>query len=564
MSGFRFYQGPEGDWTVYTALRGQALLTTPLLNKGTGFKPKERTKLGLHALLPDTVSSLDQQASRAYKNATRHAGALDTYAELADLQDRNEVVFFKVLCDNLEELVPIVYTPTVGEAIQRFSRSYRRPRGMWITPRDKGRVAERLRSIDRGEIRMVVVTDNESILGIGDQGAGGIAISIGKLALYTAAAGLHPATVLPISLDVGTDNEELLNDPLYVGYREPRLRGPEYDALVDEFVDAVKEVFPEALLHWEDFRKANAFATLARHQDRLPTFNDDIEGTAGVAVAAILAGCRAAGTDPRDTRVVIAGAGAAGIGIARLIQRSLRSVGIEGEKLETAICVLDSRGLVNHAVPPRDEYKLDFAWSKKLMKKHGLKPGATLEDVVAAVKPTVLIGTTGEPGAFHEDLVKTMAASCERPVILPFSNPTSKAEARPADVLKWTDGKALVATGSPFPHVQLGGKTFRIGQGNNVLVFPGIGLGTLAVHAKRITPGMFLASAHALANSVTDEDLAEGAIFPDVSRIREVTRAVAISVGKAAIREGVAEACDVREAVDRMMWEPSYPNVEAI
>jgi malic enzyme len=561
MEAYRRKRGADGRERVEVRLRGPQLLNHPMYNRSTAFTRDERRELGLEGLLPDVVSTIDQQARRAYGNIVRKTEPLERYIGLAAIQDRNEHLFYKVLGDHLEEFLPIVYTPTVGQACQQYSRIFRRARGLWITPEHKGRMTEVLANATYEDVRLIVVTDNERILGLGDQGAGGMGIPIGKLALYVAAAGIHPAQTLPVSLDVGTDNQELLGDDLYIGWRQPRLRGEAYDAVVDEFVRAVKLRFPKALLQWEDFKQWNAFRLLQRYRKELPSFNDDIQGTAAVAVAGLFAASRAAGRRLVDERLVIAGAGAAGVGIARLFQSALRREGVTGEALRPAVAMLDSKGLV---VDARDEYRRDLAWTGELAAAHGLRAGSPLVDVVRAAKPTGLIGVSGVPGLFGEEVVRALAAQVERPVVFPLSNPTSSSEARPADVMAWTDGRALMATGSPFEPVETSGRTVRIGQGNNAFVFPGVGLGVLVSEAREVTDGMFAAAADALAAQLSDEDRAEGSLFPRIAGLRAVTAQVAEAVVRQAVSEGVARNPpeNPAEAIAAAMWDPAYPALD--
>jgi malic enzyme len=534
-----------------------------MYNRATAFTREERRELGLDGLLPDVVSSMDQQARRAYGNVVRKTDPLERFIGLAALQDRNEHLFYRVLCDHLEEFLPIVYTPTVGLACQQYSRIFRRARGLWITPEHRGRMSEALTNAPYEDVRLIVVSDNERILGLGDQGAGGMGIPVGKLALYVAAAGIHPAQTLPISLDVGTDNEKLLEDDLYIGWRKPRLRGEAYDAVVDEFVRAVKLRFPKALLQWEDFKQWNAFRLLDRYRKELPSFNDDIQGTAAVAVAGIFAACRASGTPLAEQRLVIAGAGAAGVGIARLFRSALRREGLNEEAIRPMVAILDSKGLV---VDAQDEYRRDIAWPGDLAAARGLRAASSLADVVRAVRPTVLVGVSGVPGLFGREIVQAMAAHVERPAVFPLSNPTSSSEATPADLLAWTEGRALVATGSPFAPVELDGRTLRIGQGNNAFVFPGVGLGVLVSEAREVTDGMFAAAADALAEQFPATDLAAGSLFPRVSGLRGVTARVAEAVVRQASAEGVARNVleDPAEVVAAAMWEPVYPAIDVV
>jgi malate dehydrogenase (oxaloacetate-decarboxylating) len=561
MEAYRRKRGADGKERVEVRLRGPQLLNHPMYNRSTAFTRDERRNLDLEGLLPDVTSTIDQQARRAYGNIVRKTEPLERYIGLAAIQDRNEHLFYKVLGDHLEEFLPVVYTPTVGQACQQYSRIFRRARGLWITPEHKGRMTEVLANAPYEDVRLIVVTDNERILGLGDQGAGGMGIPVGKLAIYVAAAGIHPAQTLPVSLDVGTDNQDLLGDDLYIGWRQPRLRGEAYDAVVDEFVRAVKARFPKALLQWEDFKQWNAFRLLERYRKELPSFNDDIQGTAAVAVAGLFAASRAAGRSLADERMVVAGAGAAGVGIARLFHSALRREGVSGEALRHSVALLDSKGLV---VDAKDEYRQDLAWTGEMAAAHGLRAGSALLDVVNAVKPTGLIGVSGVPGLFSEEIVRAVAAHVERPAVFPLSNPTSSSEARPADVMAWTGGKALVATGSPFEPVEVGGRQVRIGQGNNAFVFPGVGLGVLVCEAREVTDGMFAAAADALAAQLPDEDLQAGSLFPRTAGLRSVTAKVAEAVVRQAVSEGVARNApeNPAEAVAAAMWEPAYPAID--
>jgi len=561
MESYREERDEQGGLRLQVRHRGNSLLCHPLYNKGSAFTEDEREELGLAGLLPKGVNSMEEQARRAYANIVRSPDALSRYIALAALQDRNEQLFYRVLADNLEELLPIVYTPTVGQACQQYSHIFRRGRGLWITPEHRGGIEGVLANAPFDDVRLIVVTDNERILGLGDQGAGGMGIPIGKLALYTAAAGIHPSQTLPVSLDVGTDNAKLLEDELYLGYRAPRLRGEAYESLVEEFVHAVKKRFPKALLQWEDFKKGNAFRLLERYRDTLPSFNDDIQGTAAVAVAGILSGARVSGVPLRSQRIVILGAGAAGIGIARLLRSALQRAGVAGDELFAQIAVLDSRGLLVDDAPIADAYKRPFAWPAAMARTLGLAAGSDLLSVVKALRPTALIGTSGEPGTFTEDVIRELAAGSERPVVLPLSNPTANTEARPADVLRWSDGRALVATGSPFEPVRWDGREIRIGQANNVFVFPGVGLGLLVSEARTVTEAMFTAAAAALARCVADDDLANGGLFPRVRELRRVTAHVAEAVVRAARDVGIGRPLSnpaIRAAVAAAMWEPRY------
>ena len=466
--------------SVEVTLRGAALLHQPLLNKGTAFSAEERRAFDLEGLLPEAISSIEQQVARNHRSIQRKDDPLEQYIGLSALQDRNETLFYRLVIENLEEFLPIVYTPTVGLATERFSHIFRRARGIWITPEHRGRIDEILANADCGDVRLIVVTDGERILGLGDQGAGGMTIPIGKLALYTVGAGIHPTLTLPVCLDVGTDNESLLEDDLYIGRRQRRCRGPEYESLVEEFVEAVQKRFPKALIQWEDFKKVNAMKLLERYRHRVLSFNDDIQGTAAVAVAGVLAGVRATGVPLGQHRFVILGAGAAGVGIAQQVRTILGQEGLDEEEISGRLVLLDSQGLLieGRDYRPGDDYKADYSLPRARAEELGLvaREGIDLEHTVEALQPSVLIGTSGQAGAFTETIVRTMVAHVDRPLLFPFSNPTANSEARPSDLIEWTSGRAIIATGSPFAPVEHRGKTHRIGQGNNVFIFPGVGL----------------------------------------------------------------------------------------
>ncbi len=565
MRRYAILEDATGAPALEVPFRGATLLRQPLYTKGTAFSREEREWFELEGLLPHAVSSIEQQAERVYANLTRKPDALERYIGLAGLQDRNETLFYRVLLDHLEEFLPIVYTPTVGRACQEFSHIFRRARGLWITPEHRGRIDDVLRCAPFDDVRLIVVTDNERILGLGDQGAGGMGIPIGKLALYTAAAGIPPWQTLPMSLDVGTDNPGLLEDPLYLGWRQPRLRGAAYDSLVAEFVEAVRSRFPRALLQWEDFKKGNAFRLLERYRRTLPSFNDDIQGTAAVAVAGILASERLTGRRLVDERVVILGAGAAGIGIVRLVRDAMLRAGLAAGELPRQIAVLDSHGLLVQGHGQPEPYKREFVWSADLARSCGIDPErGDLLHVVSALKPTVLLGTSGEPGAFTEQVIRALAAGSERPLVFPMSNPTSQSEAQPADVLRWTAGRALVATGSPFLPASFEAREVRFGQANNAFVFPGMGLGCLISGAREVPDSFFLAAAEALAAEVSAEDLAAGSLYPRVRELRRVTSRVAAAVVRTARQEGLGRQLEDHEipaAVADAMWSPRYPRL---
>ncbi len=549
-------------------LRGYALIREPLYNKGSAFTREERLTLGLEGLLPTHINTMEQQVRRAYGGLSGFQNPLEKYVGLAALQDRNEHLFYRLLTEYIEEFMPIVYTPTVGLATQNFSQVFQRGRGLWITPEHRGQMDSVLANAagDR-DIRLIVVTDNESILGIGDQGAGGMAISVGKLALYVAGAGFNPGSTLPVSLDVGTENQALLDDDLYLGWRQPRLRGAEYDAFVDEFVESVRKLHPNALVQWEDFRKDNALEILNRHRHSITSFNDDIQGTGAVALAGVLGGLRVTGESLADQRVLIHGAGAAGLGIARQIGAAMKDLGVNDLNARERIGVLDSRGLLVDDKEIADSYKQELAWDSATAEALGLSAteDRQLQAVVERFQPTVLIGSSGQAGAFTKAVVTAMAQATDRPIILPFSNPTASAEATPANVIEWSDGRALVATGSPFADVTHSGRTIRIGQGNNVFVFPGLGLGALASGAREVTDSQVSAAAQALADQLTDEELASGLLFPEINRLADVSKQVAIAVAQQAHADGIAEK-GLDEAIDEIengRWQPKYPQYQA-
>jgi malic enzyme len=550
---------------VKVGVRGTALIRNPALNKGTGFPIGERQAFGLEGLLPVRAKNQSQQAERIYQQLASAPDDLQKYVMLNALLNRNVHLYYRVLADHLEELMPIVYTPTVGAAVQRFSQVFQGGGGIWITPDMKGRMETVLRGIvgDR-QIRLLVVTDNESILGIGDQGAGGMAISQGKLALYTAAAGIDPATAIPVSLDFGTDNEQLLADDQYLGWPTRRIRGAEYLALVDEFVAAVKAVMPRALVQWEDFRKDNALTILDRYSSVIPSFNDDIQGTGAVVMAGLNSALTIKGERLSAQRIVIFGAGAAGLGVTRQIKAQLVDEGVVGDQATGVVAVLDRVGLLVDDGRPMDEYKHALAWSKERAASLGLASPTerSLLDVVRKFRPTVLVGLSGVAGAFNEAVVREMAAHVDRPAIFPSSNPSASSEAVPADLYRWTDCRALVATGSPFPNVECNGRVYRVGQGNNVFIFPGLGLAAIAANVRKITDAMTKVASEALAAQVTNEERAVGLLFPSVTRLRAVSFEIAVAVARQAIKDGVAGCtlADVERLVREARWSHDYPD----
>jgi malate dehydrogenase (oxaloacetate-decarboxylating) len=543
-------------------LAGPALLGNRLLTKDLAFSDGERDAFQLRGLLPDRILTIEEQIELELEHLRRKEDPLERYIGMAALQDRNSTLFYRLLAEHLEEFLPIVYTPTVGRACQEFSHIIRRTRGVWVTPADRDRIPQLLRQGPYADVRLIVVTDNERILGLGDQGAGGMAIPIGKLALYTAGSGIHPSITLPVSLDVGTDNPWLLADPLYLGHRAPRLRGPEYDALVEAFVEGVAEVWPGCIIQWEDFKQANALRILDRYRARVPSFNDDIQGTSAVVVAGVLASLRSDDTSLADTRVVLVGAGAAGIGIARLLRLAMLDAGMAETDVRRALVLVDSRGQVHDRREDIDATKRELALPAEAFTGYGFSsefPG--IVETIERVRPSVLVGTTGVGGTFDEAVLRALAAGTARPLVLPLSNPTSAAEATAVDVLRWTDGRALVATGSPFDDVEVDGRRHAIGQANNVFIFPGLGLGAIAAEARSITDRMFLLAARTLADAVTDERLATGSVYPPVADLRAVTRAIATGVAREAVETGmagIAPDTDIDSLIEGAMWWPAY------
>ena len=545
--------------------RGHELMAQPLLNKDAAFSIRERDALGLHGLLPSGVATIEEQVALELEHVRRKADDLERYIGLAALQDRNETLFYRLLVENLEEFLPIVYTPTVGLACQRFSHILRRPRGVWITPSDVDRIDLILRSAG-DDIRLIVVTDNERILGLGDQGAGGMAIPVGKLALYTAAAGIYPARTLPVSLDVGTDRLELLEDPFYVGHRAPRLRGPAYDAVVEAFVDAVARVFPAAVVQWEDFKQHNAVRVLERYRHRLPSFNDDIQGTGAVVLAGLLAARRERGGLTSD-RFLFVGAGAAAIGIATTVQRELVAEGMDPRAAASAIVMLDTHGLVHTARPALPDDQRPFATDPAALLQAGLEPSQLADPVAvaSATGATVLIGATACAGSFSEGLVRQVALHDEAPIVLPLSNPGACAEAQPEDILAWTEGRALVAAGGPGREVNGPAGARVIGQANNVFIFPGMGLGAIVAETREVTDDMFLVAAHELASLVSADRRRTGALYPPIAELRNVARAIGIAVARQARDGGQGRDQsddEIAAAVDRAMWWPDYVSFE--
>ena len=535
--------------------RGADLLHDPLLNKGTAFTAAERDALGLRGLVPPRIHNQTEQVERVLQSFRRKPNDLEKYIYLIALQERNESLFYRVMNDHLSEMMPIIYTPTVGLACQRWGHIFRRSRGLYITAGDRGRIAQVLRNWPHADVRMIVVTDGERILGLGDLGANGMGIPVGKLSLYTACAGVHPAQCLPIMLDVGTNTESLLEDPLYIGTPVKRLRGPLYDELVDEFVTAVQQQFPQACLQFEDFGNANAFKLLHRYRDRICTFNDDIQGTAGVTLSGLYSAARLTGVQLKDMRILFYGAGEAGIGIGDLIVEALKKEGVSEIAARRQCWFVDTKGLVVRSRTDLVEHKLRFA--------HDHAPLSDLLAVVDDLKPNAIIGVSGTPGAFTQPVVEAMARHNPRPIVFALSNPTSKSECTAEQAYTWSKGNAIFASGSPFAPVTLDGRTHVSGQGNNSYIFPGVGLGVIASQSSRVTDEMFFVAAKTLASMVLESDLSIGRVYPDLARIREVSAAIALAVAEVAFDRGYAHhirPVNMADLISSHVFKPDYEN----
>ncbi|MFQ6607119.1 MAG: NAD-dependent malic enzyme [Fidelibacterota bacterium] len=534
-------------------LNGIDLLHDPTLNKGTAFTEEEREKLALRGLLPPRIFSQKEQEKRILENYHRKTDDLEKYIYLVALQDRNEALFYRTIIDNVEEMMPIIYTPVVGRACQIFGHIWRRPRGLYVTIKDKDRIAEVLRNWPVEKVGIIVVTDGERILGLGDLGANGMGIPIGKLSLYTACAGVNPSLCLPITIDVGTNNEELLTDPLYIGLLQNRVRGEEYDELIDEFIWAVQDVFPGALIQFEDFSNQNAFRLLQKYERQVCTFNDDIQGTAGVTLAGIFSALRITGQKLIEQKILFQGAGEAGIGIADLIVSAMVAEGLSHKEAQQQCWLVDSKGLVVKSRDNLQKHKLAYAHD------HEFVPD--LFSAVEKLKPTILLGVSGQPQTFTQSIVEAMGRINERPVIFALSNPTSKAECTAEQAYRWTNGRVIFASGSPFDPVTLNGRTYIPGQGNNAYVFPGVGLGVIECGARHVTEEMFFAAAKALANEVTEDDLASGCIYPPLTQIREVSAVIATAVAEVAYELGLATVErpeDVLAYMKSRQYQPDY------
>ena len=555
-----------GGVVAHIHSRGSAVLAAPTINRGTAFTLAEREALGLTGLLPTGVSTLEGQLRRVYAQYLEQANDLRKWVYLANLRDRNEVLFYRLLTEHISEMLPVVYTPTVGLAIERFSQEFRRTRGVYLSVDHPEDVETALRNTGLGpdDVDLLVATDSEGILGIGDQGVGGIEISIGKLAVYTAAAGVHPRRVLPVVLDMGTDNLKLLNDDMYLGARHARVRDQRYDNLIDAYVTAVSKMFPNAMLHWEDFGATNARRILNKYADQVCTFNDDMQGTAATVMAAVFSALRATGTRMRDQRIVIHGAGTAGLGIADMMRDQMIREGLSPQEATRRFYPLSRAGLLMGDTPGLLDFQVPYARSRDEVAEWAPASGPIgLAQVVAHAHPTILIGTSTQAGAFTESIVKDMASHVDRPIIMPLSNPTSKAEALPADLIAWTNGRVLTATGSPFGPVTHEDRTYQIAQANNALVFPGLGLGVAVVKATRISDRMIAAAADAVAR-LSDPTKPGASLLPPMTDLRAVSAAVAIAVATTAVEEGLAQV-DLHDPIQQVhdaMWRPEYPRIE--
>jgi malate dehydrogenase (oxaloacetate-decarboxylating)(NADP+) len=528
-------------------------LHNPIFNKGTAFTEAERDALGLRGLLPPHVQTMDEQVQRVMANFRGKSSDIERYIQLVGLQDRNETLFYRVVMDHLEDMMPIIYTPTVGKACQDFGHIFRRSRGMYVSLKDRGNIVKVLKNWPTRDVKVIVVTDGERILGLGDLGASGMGIPVGKLSLYTACAGINPTQCLPITVDVGTNNETFLKDPLYIGLHQKRIAGADFDSFIEEFIVAVQQVFPGVLLQFEDFGNSNAFRLLEKYRDRLCTFNDDIQGTGSVALAGVLSALRLTGGQMRDHRVLVSGAGEAGMGIADNIVAVLMEEGLTKAEARQRIWFVDSKGLIVKGREGLVEHKLHYA--------HDHAPCADLLSAVKAIQPTMLVGVSGQPRTFTEEIVKTVGSFNNRPVIFALSNPTSKAECTAEEAYKWTDGRAIFASGSPFAPVTLNGKLHVPGQGNNAYIFPGVGLGVVATGARRVTDAMFIKAARALASLLREDELAEGRIYPSLKRIHEVSLKIAVAVAEEVYASKLTDQprpADLSAFIQSQMFKPEY------
>lgn len=553
---------------LYTPYAGFTLLELPLLNKGSAFTEEERASFNLNGLLPHVIETIEEQHQRSYQQFTSFHDDINKHIYLRNIQDTNETLFYHLIENHLSEMMPIIYTPTVGEACQRFSDIYRRHRGVFISYPDRDNIDDILQNVNKNNVKVIVITDGERILGLGDQGIGGMGIPIGKLSLYTACGGISPAYTLPITLDVGTNNAQLLNDPIYLGWNQPRISGDEYYDFVDDVLRAIKRRWPKALIQFEDFAQKNAMPLLEKYRDQYCCFNDDIQGTAAVAVGSLIAASRAAGKQLRDQKVAFLGAGSAGCGIAEQIIAQMVAEGLSDAEARSRIYMVDRFGLLTDNQPNLLDFQRKLVQSSENVSAWADAEGIiSLLDVVKNAHPTVLIGVSGQPGLFTEEIIRTMASNCEHPIVLPLSNPTSRVEAVPADIIQWTDGRALIATGSPFMPVNYQDKLHNISQCNNSYIFPGIGLGVIAVQATRVTDNMLMASSMALADCSPKLQHPDDDLLPDLNDLQKVSRIIAFKVAKAAIEDGVALPLSdelIEKSIEDNFWKPEYRRYKRI
>lgn len=553
---------------LYTPYAGFTLLELPLLNKGSAFTEEERASFNLNGLLPHVIETIEEQHQRSYQQFTSFHDDINKHIYLRNIQDTNETLFYHLIENHLSEMMPIIYTPTVGEACQRFSDIYRRHRGVFISYPDRANIDDILQNVNKNNVKVIVITDGERILGLGDQGIGGMGIPIGKLSLYTACGGISPAYTLPITLDVGTNNAQLLNDPIYLGWNQPRISGDEYYDFVDDVLRAIKRRWPKALIQFEDFAQKNAMPLLEKYRNQYCCFNDDIQGTAAVAVGSLIAASRAAGKQLRDQKVAFLGAGSAGCGIAEQIIAQMVAEGLSDAEARSRIYMVDRFGLLTDNQPNLLDFQRKLVQSSENVSAWADAEGIiSLLDVVKNAHPTVLIGVSGQPGLFTEEIMRTMASNCEHPIVLPLSNPTSRVEAVPADIIQWTDGRALIATGSPFMPVNYQDKLHNISQCNNSYIFPGIGLGVIAVQATRVTDNMLMASSMALADCSPKLQNPDDDLLPDLNDLQKVSRIIAFKVAKAAIEDGVALPLSdelIEKSIEDNFWKPEYRRYKRI
>lgn len=547
---------------LYVPYAGPALLETPLLNKGGAFSKEERISFNLEGLVPHSIETIEEQASRAYKQYTSFQNDLDKHIYLRNIQDTNETLFYRLVQNHLSKMMPIIYTPTVGQACEEFSNIYRRARGLFISYPDRDRIDDILQNATKQNVKVIVVTDGERILGLGDQGIGGMGIPIGKLSLYTACGGISPAYTLPVVLDAGTNNPQLLKDPMYMGWRNPRVTGEEYEQFVDAFIQAVKRRWPNVLLQFEDFAQKNAMPVLNRYKDELCCFNDDIQGTAAVTLGSLIAACQASGSKLSEKKVAFLGSGSAGCGIAEQIVAQMKAEGLSDAKARERVFMVDRFGLITDNMPNLVDFQRPLAQSLENLQDWTVAgENISLLEVMQNGKPDILIGVSGQPGLFTKEVIQTMHAHCARPIVFPLSNPTSRVEATPEDIINWTDGQALVATGSPFAPVEHKGKLYEIAQCNNSYIFPGIGLGVLACGAKRVTDAMLMSSSRALAACSPLALNGEGALLPPLEDIQQVSRQIAKMVAKTAQLQGQAlqiSDAALDAAIEGNFWQPEY------